>query len=144
VERRFDSATPIGLTLHCLGGLEATEGILTGVGNVQESVLILVLLVDAAHERGSGWKDLVDENEDSLLGRELDALADHVDELSNCEIGWYEVLLLVDSGDIALFDLLADDRNSVGILLADALGLSLALLEGMLVLELGSHFPSVG
>lgn len=30
-------------------------------------------------------------------------------------------------------------RNAVRILLPDALGLSLALLEGMLVLELGSH-----
>jgi hypothetical protein len=29
--------------------------------------------------------------------------------------------------------------NAVGILLADALGFSLALLEGVLVLELGSH-----
>ncbi len=31
-------------------------------------------------------------------------------------------------------------RNAVGILLSDALGLSLSLLEGVLVLELGSHF----
>lgn len=30
-------------------------------------------------------------------------------------------------------------RDAVGVLLSDALGLGLALLEGMLVLELGSH-----
>jgi hypothetical protein len=30
-------------------------------------------------------------------------------------------------------------RNPVGIFLTDALGLSLSLLEGVLVLELGSH-----
>ena len=30
-------------------------------------------------------------------------------------------------------------RNAVGILLADALGLSLPLLEGMLVLKLAAH-----
>ncbi len=30
-------------------------------------------------------------------------------------------------------------RDAVGILLADALGLGLALLEGMLVLELAAH-----
>jgi hypothetical protein len=30
-------------------------------------------------------------------------------------------------------------RNAVGVLLANALGLSLALLEGVLVLELGAH-----
>lgn len=30
-------------------------------------------------------------------------------------------------------------RNTVGILLSDALGLGLALLEGVLVLELAAH-----
>jgi hypothetical protein len=34
-------------------------------------------------------------------------------------------------------------RNSVGILLADALGLSLPLLERVLVLELGSHVGGI-
>ena len=33
-------------------------------------------------------------------------------------------------------------RNTVGILLTNALGLSLALLEGMLVLELAAHIES--
>ena len=34
-------------------------------------------------------------------------------------------------------------RNAVGVLLADALGLGLALLEGVLVLKLGSHVDGV-
>lgn len=41
-----------------------------------------MLLVDGAHERGRGRQDLVDKDEDGLLGRELDTLADHVHELS--------------------------------------------------------------
>ena len=86
--------------------------VLKGAGrnirDVQETILVLVLFVDAAHERSSGWQDLIDEDEDGLLGGELDALADHVDELAHGEIGWDEVFLLVDGSDIRLLDLFAD------------------------------------
>ena len=120
------------------GGLEVAEGVLARVGDVEEPrqnvglasgcmlraarpladvgqaagnspILILVLLVDAAHQ-GGGWRqDLIDEDEDGLLRGELDPLPDDVDELPDGEICWYEVLLLVDSRDIALLDLFADD-----------------------------------
>lgn len=63
-------------------------------------VLILVFLVDATHERSGRWQDLIDEDEDSLLWGQLDALADYVDKLSDCEICWNKVLLLVDGCDI--------------------------------------------
>lgn len=68
-----------------------------------------MLFVDAAHEGGSWRQDLVDEDEDGLLRRKLNALADHVDELSNGEVAGDQVLLLVDGGDVRLLDLLADD-----------------------------------
>lgn len=74
-------------------------------------ILILVLLVDAAHESSSGWKNLVDEDEDGLLGRQLDSLADNIDELADGEICWDKVLLLVDGGDVAFLDLLADNLD---------------------------------
>ncbi len=120
------------------GGLEVAEGVLARVRDVEEPrqsvglasgcmlraarpladvgqatgdspVLILVLLVDAAHQ-GSGWRqNLIDEDEDGLLRGELDPLPDDVDELADGEICWYEVLLLVDGSDIALLDLFADD-----------------------------------
>jgi hypothetical protein len=76
--------------------------------DVQETILILVFLVDATHERGGGRQDLIDEDEDGLLRTELDSLAYHVDELSDGQVGGYEVLLLVDGGDVGLFDLFAD------------------------------------
>jgi hypothetical protein len=79
------------------------------IRNVQETILVLVFLVDAAHERGGGRQDLVDEDEDGLLGAELDALADYIDELTDSQIGGHEVLLLVDGGNVRLLDLLADD-----------------------------------
>lgn len=70
------------------------------IRNVEESILIFVLLVDGAHESCGRWEDLIDEDEDGLLWRELDPLADHVDELAYGEIGGNEVLLLVDGRDI--------------------------------------------
>ena len=68
-----------------------------------------MFLVDAAHKR-SGWRQhLINEDEDGLFRAQLDALADHVDELAYGEVGGHEVFLLVDSGDVALLNLLADD-----------------------------------
>lgn len=79
------------------------------IRDVQETVLILVLFVDAAHESRSGWQNFVNEDEDGLLGAELDALADDIDELADGQICGDEILLLVDSSDVRLLDLFADD-----------------------------------
>jgi hypothetical protein len=68
-----------------------------------------VLLVDAAHQRGCWRKDLIDKDEDGLLWGQLDPLADDVDELAYRQIRRDQVLFLVDSSDIALLDLFADD-----------------------------------
>lgn len=71
-----------------------------------------MLLVDAGHQSSGWWQYLVDKDEDGLLWRELDTLADDVDELSDGEVGWNEILLLVDGGDLGLLDLLADNLDS--------------------------------
>ena len=68
--------------------------------DVQEPVLILVLFVDRAHECSGGWQDLIDEDEDGLLWRQLDPLTNHIDELADGEIGGHEVLLLVNGRDV--------------------------------------------
>ena len=93
-------------------------------GKEDSPVLILVLLVDAAHERSGGRQDLVDEDEDGLLRGELDPLADDVDELADGEVCWYQVLLLVDRRDVALLDLLADDLD--GERVSDLMGVDCA------------------
>lgn len=59
-----------------------------------------MLFIDTAHERSCRGKDFVDKDEDGFFGRQLDALADHVDKLSYREICRYEILLLVDGRDI--------------------------------------------
>lgn len=81
------------------------------VRDVQEAIIILVFFIDAAHQGGSRGEHFVHEDEDSLLGRKLDTLANHVDKLTDREIGWDKVLLLVDSSNVRLFNLLADDLS---------------------------------
>jgi hypothetical protein len=130
------------------------------VRDVEETIFILVLFIDAAHEGSGRREDLIDEDEDCFLGAELDTLANNIDELAKGEICRDEVLLLIDGSDIGLLYLLADDllkalvivkilgengvgrksyRNAVGVLLANAFGFCLALLEGVFVLEFGTH-----
>ena len=59
-----------------------------------------VFLVDGAHEGSSRWQDLVNEDEDGLFGRELDALANNVDKLTNGKVCGDQVFLLVDGGNV--------------------------------------------
>lgn len=68
-----------------------------------------MLFIDTTHERSCRRQDLVDENENGLFRRELDALADNIDKLADGEVCRYQVLLLVDGGDVRFLDLLADD-----------------------------------
>ena len=81
------------------------------IRDIQETILILVLFVDAAHESGSRWQDFVDEDENGLLWAELDALANDIDELSDGQVCRDEILLLVDGSDVRLLDLFADDLH---------------------------------
>lgn len=53
------------------------------VRDVEKPILVLVFFIDAAHQSSSWWQDLVDKDEDRLLGRELDPLADHIDKLAH-------------------------------------------------------------
>jgi hypothetical protein len=68
-----------------------------------------VFLVYRAHQSSGRWQNLVNEDEDGLLWRELDALSNHIDELANGEVCRDKILLLVDRCYVRLLDLFADD-----------------------------------
>ena len=70
------------------------------VRDVKEPILILMLFVDAVHERGCWRQDLIHEDENGFLGRKLDALADDIDKLADGEVAGDQVFLLVDCGDV--------------------------------------------
>ena len=82
------------------------------IRDVQESILILVLLVNAAHKCSSRRQHFINKDENGLLGGQLNALSNHIDELADCKIRWDEVLLLIDSRDVRLLDLLANNLST--------------------------------
>lgn len=71
-----------------------------------------VLVVDRAHERSSRWQDLIDEDENGFLRRQLNALTDDIDKLTDGEVGGYQVFLLVDSSNIRFLNLLTDHLDA--------------------------------
>ena len=74
-----------------------------------------MFLVDATHQGGSWRQDLIDEDEDGLFRRQLDSLADHVDELSYGQVGGDKIFLLVDGRDVGLFDFFADHLEETSV-----------------------------
>ncbi len=59
-----------------------------------------MLLVNRAHQRCGRRQNFVNEDEDSLLRRELYSLADDIDELTDGQIGGDKIFLLVNSRNI--------------------------------------------
>ncbi len=78
--------------------------------------------------RTGWWQNVVDEDEDGLLGAQLDSLSDHVDELPRREVARHQVLLLVDVRNVAPASLLDNDGDPVWVLLAYPQSLRLAFL----------------
>ena len=88
------------------------------IGKRHIPIFILMLLVNRAHERSRRRQDLIDEDEDRLLGGQLDALADNIYELADRQVGRHQVFFFVDGCNVAFFDLLADHRDTIGVLLS--------------------------
>jgi len=109
------------------------------VGNVQEEILFVVLLVEGSHGGGGGWYHIVDEEKQGILWPQTDPLPDEEVELANSEIRGNQVLLLVQIANPCLGTLLHDDGHSVRVLPPDLLALSSPLLEGVLFLVLPLH-----
>ena len=81
--------------------------------------------------RGSeltGWgQDVVDKDEDGLLGAELDPFPDDVHELPSGQVSRHQVLLLVNIRDITSIRLFANYRDPIRILASYTLSLALSL-----------------
>lgn len=56
-------------SLSRLLGSGTAKGVFSRVRDVEETVLVLVLFVDAAHQSRCWGQDLVDKDENGLLGR---------------------------------------------------------------------------
>lgn len=97
-------------------------------------------LVELSH-RGHGLgDDVVDEEEQSIFWAELDALANQEVELSDGEVGWHQVLLLVQVTKTRLRGFLDDDWDTVRVLSADLVSLGTTFLEVVLLLVGPLHY----
>jgi hypothetical protein len=89
-----------------------------GEGKLTVPIFILVLFINTAHQGRSWRQDLIHEDEDGLLRRQLDALSNYIYELANREICRDEIFLLVDSRNVGFFYFLADDGDAVRVFLS--------------------------
>jgi len=112
---------------------------LVAVGNVQKEILLVVLLVQRAHGRARRRNDVVHEEEERVLGPQMDSLSDQEVELANSQIRRYQILLLVQIANARLGRFLHDHGNTIGILFPYLLALGATLLERMLLFVLELH-----
>lgn len=70
-----------------------------------------MLIINGTHECGGGRKDFIDEDENCLFRSKFNTFTDNIAELSDCQIGWDQVFLLIDGRNIGFLDLLANDLD---------------------------------
>lgn len=112
---------------------------LVRVGDVEEVVFFVVLLVERPHGGRGGRDHVVDEKEEGVLGPQRHTLADQEVELAHRQVRRHQILLLVELGDPGLGRPLDDDGHAVRVLPPDLLALRLPLLEGVLFFVLPLH-----
>jgi len=86
-----------------------------------------LLLIDRTHEGSVGWDRIAAEQKEGFFGRQLDAFANDIVKLSHGQIRRYQVLFLVNVGNVRAIRLFANNGDAVGILGPDALRFGLAL-----------------
>jgi len=136
-----------GLRRVCLGSVMGWEGVsidgLIAVGDVEEEVLLVMVLIEGSHRRTGRRDHVIHEEEERVFGTQMDALSDQEIELSDSQVRWHQILLLIQVSDARLRGLLDDHGHSVRILLADLLALSPPLLKRMLLFVRKLHVRSL-
>jgi hypothetical protein len=102
---------------------QRAKGGFATVLNVQETIFVLLFLVDRGHERCIGRNVIVAKQKQSLFGGQLDSLTDHVVELTDRQVGRYQILLLIDIGNVGPVGFFTNHGDAVGVLGTNALGL---------------------
>jgi hypothetical protein len=98
--------------------------------NVQESVFILLFLIDSRHESRIGRNRIGTKEKESLFRCQFDAFTNHIVELTHGQIRRYQIFLLVNIRNIRSIRFLANNRYSIGVLGTNAFRFRLALVCG--------------
>lgn len=114
-----------------LGGRGRAEGLLGGVHHVEEAILVplpLVHLRDGGRHRHHAVA--VDEQEEGLVGVQLEAPPDNLDEFTHVDVVWHQELGLVQDGQLFLSLISLNDHGDlVGVLLSDQSDIFYSLFE---------------
>jgi len=98
-----------------------------------------VLLVQCPHGGRCRRYHVVHEEEEGVVGTQIDALADEEIELTHRQVSRHQVLLLVQIDVARLRGLLHDHGHTVRILAPDLVALVAPLIEGVVLLVLEVH-----
>jgi len=112
---------------------------LVTVGYVQEKVLFMVFLIKGSHGCRCWWDDVVDKKEEGILWSKMNSFPDEEVELTDSQIRWNQILLLVQVSNTSFWSFLNNHRNTIGILLANFLSLSTPLLKWVLFFVVPLH-----
>jgi len=115
----------------------SAEGLLGGVDDVEEAVLVLLLAVEVRHRGGDGGQGgPVDQQEEGLVRVQLESAPDNVLQLADGDVVRDEELGLVQDGQLLLAVVPLNDDGHLGrVLLADLLHVLDAESEGPPLLE---------
>ena len=102
-----------------------------------------MLAVQFGHVRSHRRYGVAEEEEYGQLWGQVEALADHEDELIHSQAACHEEPVFVKVDDLRVFHLFANDGQTVRVAIADCVGLRLAVLVGVgvlvLAVVLGAH-----
>lgn len=113
-------------------GQGCAEGLLGGVDHVEEAVVVLLALVHLRdHGRHRDHAVAVDQQEEGLVGVELKAPPDDLDEFTHVNVVGHQEFGLVQNGELLFPHVSLDDhRYLVGVLLSDQSHIFYSLFVG--------------
>ena len=100
--------------------LIGTECALATVGDVKETIFVLMFVIDCCNQSPCWRYDVIHKQEDSLISLQTHVATHFKHELADSDVARYKVLLLINVRGICVMSLLNDHRHKIGILGLDS------------------------
>uniref|UniRef100_A0A0V0H8P0 Putative ovule protein n=1 Tax=Solanum chacoense TaxID=4108 RepID=A0A0V0H8P0_SOLCH len=84
---------------------QSPECVFSAVGNIEETIIILLLIVDCRHDCPCWRQHIVNKYEYCLFCTQFDSFTNDIDKLPNCQVSWHKILFLIDIRNITFFSL---------------------------------------
>jgi len=110
------------------------------VRNVEEVVFFMMFLIERAHCGWCWWDHIVNEEEQCIFWAQINSFANEEVELAYRQVGWNQILFLVQVTDACFWGLLYNHRHTIWIFPSDFVTFSPSLLKWALLFVLELHF----